>query len=74
MSRRCHTVSITTDVDIDMSQLETDDLIEELEDRKIPHACITDRHFEEIRRSVTQGRKPTENEVEFWWHVHGRQL
>jgi hypothetical protein len=83
LSRRYHTVSVTTDVDIDMSELDVDDLIEELDARKVAHSytkteielqTITDRHFEEVRRSVTQGRKPTENEVDFWWHAHGKQL
>lgn len=83
MSRRYKTVSVTTDVDVDMSEFETEDLIEELDERKALHGhtkteielqTIRDRHFEEVRRSVTQGRKPTENEVAFWWHAHGKQL
>jgi hypothetical protein len=80
---RSHTVSVSTEVDIDFRDLETEDLIEELDARKVVHGhtkteielqTITDRHFEEVRRSVTQGRKPTENEVDFWWHAHGKQL
>jgi len=80
---RSHTVNISTEVDIDFRDLETEDLIEELDARKVVHGhtkteielqTITDRHFEELRREVTQGRKPTENEVAFWWHAHGKQL
>lgn len=84
--RRSKTVSITLnhlDVDIDLIDIETDDLLEELELRKVLHGAtktdveqttITDRYFEQRRRATTQGSPVTAEERDFWYHVHGRDV
>lgn len=72
------------DVDLNMRDIDTDDLLEELEIRKVTHGhtrtdeergIMTDRFFEQRRRQVTHfPGEATQEERDFWYHVHGRDI
>lgn len=87
MSRDRH-VNVTVrhvDVEVDLADIDEDDLEEELLVRRkvLPHMTtlapneqsnLVERYWLQIVREVSQGRKPSEFEVEFWKHIHGRYL
>lgn len=88
MNRRRHkTVSVTLDrleVDIALQDIETDDLLEELELRQALHGMsktdveretITQRFHEQRKRFHTQSPGViTPEERDFWYHVHAKDL
>lgn len=73
------------EVDIDLGEIDTDDILEELERRKgvpavsnktdVEQRTILDRFWEQRRRFHTHSPGVvTPEEREFWFHVHGRDL
>lgn len=83
--RNIVTVNVTTDVDIDLCDIDEDDLETELLSRKrlIPvftplsmseQSNLIEAYFRQVQREVTQGRVPSEYEVLFWRHLHDRFL
>lgn len=75
-------MDLNVDVPVDLGDIELDDLVEELERRKAPHghtktdveeATILDRYFQQRRRHATHG-EISQEEREYWWHIHGREL
>jgi hypothetical protein len=77
-------VEVQTWVEVDLSEIDTEDMLDELEARKrAPNNIKTDyelliikqRYFEQRRRAATQDPgSVTFEEREFWHHVHDLDL